>query len=53
MTIMIPFLFFGALMTQLLPVSTYQSLEDVDYKNSEESAELIQMVIRDETDKVA
>jgi hypothetical protein len=31
---MIPFLFFGALMTQLLPITTYQSLEEVNYKNS-------------------
>ena len=34
--IMIPMLFFGALMTQLLPITTYQSLEDVNYMNEKE-----------------
>jgi hypothetical protein len=38
---MIPFLFFGALMTQLLPVTTYQSLEEVNYKNSEGEGKML------------
>ena len=33
MAIMIPILFFGAMITQLLPITTYQSLEDINYMN--------------------
>lgn len=32
---MIPFLIFGALMTQMLPITTNMSLEDVPYKKIE------------------
>ena len=32
---MIPFLIFGALMTQMLPITTNMSLEDVPYKKVE------------------
>ena len=33
MAIMIPVLLIGALFTQLLPITTFQSLEDINYMN--------------------
>ena len=42
---MIPFLIFGALMTQFLPITTYLSIDEIDYKNKEENTELIKSEI--------
>ena len=42
---MIPFLIFGALMTQFLPITTYLSIDEIDYKNREEISELIKSEI--------
>ena len=42
---MIPFLIFGALMTQFLPITTYLSIDEVDYKNSDENSELIKVAV--------
>jgi hypothetical protein len=39
LAIMIPFLLFGALMTQLMPITTYMSMSNVDYKTSDEEVE--------------
>lgn len=41
MAIMIPVLLIGALFTQLLPITTFQSLEDINYMN--ESIEMFKV----------